>query len=116
MPVFSSKGAGANLIRSTMVLGRLVRLKTGHGFYRVHKLPSGQLMDLTTSSLTPDPIEAATVQDIEAILLAGAMIPKVGPGVARPLHQSVTVGNIIVTYRVVESPGGIIDVPTYYQT
>jgi hypothetical protein len=93
MPVFSSKGAGTNLIRSTNVLGRIIQLKTGHGYYRPHKLPTGQITDLRTSGLTPDQIETAF---------------------KGPLSRTVAVSNILVTYRAVESAGGVINVPTYY--
>jgi hypothetical protein len=116
MPVFSSKGAGTSLIRSTSVLGRTVRIKTGHGYHRPHKLQSGQITDLRTSGLTPDQIESPIVQDIEAYLLSGGTIPKVGPAFKGPLARTVGISNIQVSYRTVESPGGIIDVPTYYAT
>jgi hypothetical protein len=114
MPVFSSKGIGTNLIRTTTVLGRTVRLKTGHGFYRPHKLPSGQVTDLSTSGLTPDQVETGIILDMETFLAGGDTIPKVGVGFTRPLERTVFVNNARVTYRAVESPGGTIDVPTYY--
>jgi hypothetical protein len=114
MPVFSSKGIGTNLIRSTTVLGRTVQLKTGHGFYRRHKLPSGLVTDLSTSGLTPDQVETGIILDIETFLAGGGTIPKVGPGFTGPLERTIIVNNTRVTFRVVESPGGIIDVPTYF--
>ena len=114
MPIFSSKGTGTNLIRSTTVLGRIIQLKTGHGYHRPHKLPSGRITDLRTSGLTPDQIEEAIVQDIETYLLGGGTVPKVGPAFKGPLTRTIGISNIQVTYRTIESPGGIIDVPTYY--
>jgi hypothetical protein len=113
--VFSSKGAGTNLIRATTAAGRVVQIKTGHAFYRAHKGPGGAVIDLRTSGLTPDEIETEIVQDIEKYLVSGGAFPQPGKaGFTGPASRTVTVKGVALTYRAVQSPGGMIDVPTYF--
>ena len=115
MPIFVSRGSGPTLIRTTTINGRTIQLKTGHGYYRPHAAPGGKTTDLQVSGLTPDEIETLVVADIDAYLNAGGGFPKPGLGFTGPAIRLVTVKGISVEYRVVESPGGLIDVPTYYQ-
>jgi hypothetical protein len=71
---------------------------------------------LQQSGLTPDEIETAIVSDIEAHLQGGGGFPKPGPGFTGPAIRSILAKGVVIEFRVVESPGGIIDVPTYYAT
>jgi hypothetical protein len=114
MPTFISRGSGPTLIRVTTTSGRTVQLKTGHGFYRSHTSSSGKVTDLQRSGLTPDEIETGIISDIDAHLRGGGAFPKPGPGFAGPAIRSIVVKGVVIEFRVVESPGGVIDVPTYY--
>jgi len=115
MATFISRGSGPTLIRTTTTSGRTVQLKTGHAYYRPHTSPSGKVTDLQQSGLTPDEIEMAIVSDIDAYLQSGGGFPKPGQGFTGPAIRSIQVKGVIIEFRVVESPGGIIDVPTYYE-
>ena len=116
MPTFVSRGSRPTLIRTTTTSGRTVQLKTGHGYYRPHTGPSGKVTDLQLSGLTPDEVDTAIVSDIDIHLQGGGGFPKPGPGFTGPAVRSITVKGVNIEFRVVESPGGIIDVPTYYAT
>jgi hypothetical protein len=115
MPTFVSHGSGPTLIRTTAASGRTIQIKSGHGYYRSHTSPSGKVTDLRKSGLTPDEIEAAIVGDIDSHLQGGGGFPKPGPGFTGPAIRSINVKSVNIEFRAVESPGGVIDVPTYYE-
>ena len=115
MPTFLSRGSGLSLIRTTTTSGRTIQLKTGHAYYRPHTSPGGKVTDLQLSGRTPDEIETAIVNDIDSYLQTGGAFPKPGLGFTGPAIWSITVRGVNIEYRVVESPGGLIDVPTYYE-
>jgi hypothetical protein len=112
---FTAGGSGTNLIRSTVVAGRTLRINTGHGYYQPHSNSAGAVTDLRASGLTPDQIETAIALDVQACLSAGVAFPLRGPGFLGPLLRSVTVGGIMLAYRVVELAGGTLHVGTSYQ-
>ena len=115
MPTFVSRGSGPTLIRTTTTSGRTVQIKTGHGYHRSHTTPGGKVTDLRLSGLTPDEIEMAIVSDIDAHLQGGGGFPKPGSGFKGPAIRSIAVKGVNIEFRVVESPGGVIDVATYYE-
>ena len=114
MPTFVSRGSGPTLIRTTTTSGRTVQIKPGHGYHRSHTTPGGKVTDLRLSGLTPDEIEMAIVSDIDAHLQGGGF-PKPGSGFKGPAIRSIAVKGVNIEFRVVESPGGVIDVATYYE-
>jgi RHS repeat-associated protein len=112
---FTSSGTGTDLIRTTTVGGKPVQIKSGHGYNRPHTGPGGVVKDLGTSGLTMEQIEAAILTDLEAAQAAGVSLPKPGPGFTGPLERTVTVGGKTIGYRLVETPGGQISIPTYFE-
>lgn len=73
------------------------------------------MSDLRQSGLTPDEIESAIAADVETFLVGGGCFPVPVPGFAGPARRTIVAGGIIIEYCAVESPGGSVDVPTYYQ-
>ncbi|MCU0492728.1 MAG: hypothetical protein MUD01_14140 [Chloroflexaceae bacterium] len=110
--VFTSSGAGTHLRRTTTVDGTTFQFNTGHAYNRPHTGPGGVVTDLRTSGLTPDDIEPAIINDIDAFRSAGNTLPTAGSGV---VTRSVNINGVNVEYRVSQLPDGRVSITTYYQ-
>ena len=110
---FITRGAGLDLIRTATKGARTYEFKTGHGYYRPHKGPSG-LTDLRSTSLTPNQIEEAIMSDLEAFQSGGGTVPSTGPGFTGPLNRTIQVGGYSIGYRAVQTSAGKIGIGTYW--
>jgi len=111
---FISKGSGGDLVRYTESSGIRFQFKTGHGFYRAHRMPDGSESDLRTIGLTPDRIETEIVADILLFLDSGGELPILGKDFRTPLQREVLIERHRLAFRIVELKDGTISVGTYF--
>ncbi len=109
------QGSGTDLVRTTQSNGVTYQFKTGHAFNRPHTGPGGVVTDLRKTGLTPDEIETAIGNDLEAYSAAGGKIPvPKTPGFLGPLERTITVGAYQISYRAIELGKAFRGIGTYF--
>jgi hypothetical protein len=111
---FVSKGSGGDLVRYKESSGVRFQFKTGHGFYRIHRMPDGSESDLRTTGLTPDRIETEIIADLLLFLDSGGELPVLGEDFRMPLQREVLIERHRLAYRIVELTDGTVSVGTYF--
>ncbi|HYH99114.1 hypothetical protein [Hyalangium sp.] len=107
----STQGSGTNLTTTRQSGGTTYRFNTGHGFNRAHR--SGT--DLRNTDLTPDEVENAIMDHLNAFRASGGALPTVSGGVVpQPYIGRVGVGGHTIGFSAVQTPGGTVSVGTYY--
>jgi len=106
---WNSKGSGTDLIRSTQINGRTLKIKSGHGYNRPHI--TGDVSNIGTM----DEIDYAIALDIQLTLASGINFP---PITATPpyIERDIIVNGQSITYRALELPSSAIEVTTYFPT
>jgi hypothetical protein len=107
----STQGSGTNLTTTRQSGGTTYRFNTGHGFNRPHS--SGT--DLRSTNLTPDAVENAIMDHLNAFRASGGTLPTVSGGaVPQPYIGRIGVGGHTIGFSAVQAPGGMVSIGTYY--
>jgi hypothetical protein len=107
----STQGTGTNMTTTRQSGGVTYRFNTGHAFNRAHRTGS----DLRNTNLTPDDVENAIMDHVNALRTSGGTLPMASGGaVPQPYLGRVRVGAHTIGFSAIQTPGGSVSVGTYY--
>ncbi|MFG3284808.1 hypothetical protein [Streptomyces sp. NPDC048111] len=98
-----------NLKRAVEAGGFTWKFNTGHSFYRAHKGPQ-VLNDFRKTSLTPDEVEKAIMNDVMTFLGEGGKLPRGG---AIP-DRLTRIGKVEIGYKIIQVSDDMLAIGTYW--